>query len=130
MRRDVTTLEVVRGWLKIPATAGTVPVETLTLAYRAAEARVHERTRSLWSAPVTRDPLTGRLVRVWDPDVEPPEDLVLAVCLLTARHLVRRLTPEGLASMGDGIVGRVPGSDADALALMDPWRPISVGGGA
>lgn len=129
-RRDVTTAEAVRAWLKIDP-GSTAPVVE---AHKAAEAHVATRTGSRWSYSDKLDPVTGDVVRdawgvpvlVWDPDVEPPGDLVLAVMLLAHRYLARRNSPDGLAGLGDGLVGRVPISDRDADRLMGPWLPVIV----
>lgn len=129
-RRNVTTVEAVRTWLKLDA-GSSAPVAE---AHGAAEAHVARRTASRWSYRDDLDPVTGRVVRdaygdpvqVWDENIEPPADLVLVVMLLAHRYLARRNSPDGLAGLGEGLVGRVPVSDRDADRLMGPWLPVIV----
>lgn len=59
-----------------------------------------------------------------------PADLVEAIYLRTQRLAARRNSPEGVVGLtgtgGDFVGARVPGTDADVVALEAPWRKIAV----
>jgi hypothetical protein len=113
MGTTVTTEQVARGSLG-PGVAS-LDAAVVTSAYQAAEAYV--AARCTWRA-VAVDGLTP---------VDPPDALVTAVTLLTARYLERRNTPSGVLGSGDFGVVRVSGSDRDVDALIAPWRKRVLG---
>lgn len=51
-----------------------------------------------------------------------PAALVEAVCLLAARYLARRNSPDGMVGVSDLGPARVPTIDRDVERLIDPWR--------
>lgn len=64
--------------------------------------------------------------RTAPPDGYVPDDLVMAVNLLTARYLARRNSPDGMVGLGDLGPARVPYSDTDVERLLNPWRVFPV----
>lgn len=100
----ITTLDEVRAWL------GEGHNDEVEPAYKAAEAYVGKRVR--WAA----EPGDGE---EWPPA---PDDLVQAVCFQTARYLARRSSPDGFVGMGEFGPARVPVTDRDVQALVDPYR--------
>lgn len=103
----ITDFDSVKTWLGEPA----IPDDVIMAAYQAADSYVDSRT--IWE-PESLDP---------DPDPPPaPDDLVLAVNLLTARYLARRNSPDGIVGLGDLGPANVPVIDRDPERLMDPWR--------
>jgi hypothetical protein len=101
----ITSVEAVTTWVGDP----TIPDDVITAAWEGAESYIGERT----DYPTE------------DPDglpLDPPDDLVQAVNLLTARYLARRNSPDGIVGMGDLGPANVPVIDRDVERLMDPWR--------
>lgn len=115
-RPAVSSLEEVRKWVRTGnlAGSGSVSDDAMTQAYNAAEAYVSGRVR--WGYP---DPVTG----VWPPA---PGDLVLAVCLMTARLLARRNSPDGMTATDELGPVAIAGSDRDVMALIAPYRRVVV----
>lgn len=101
----IVDLEDVKQWLAVNG-GGSLPTDVLARAHAAAERYVSARCRI--------------------PD-EVPDDLVLAVCLQTARYLARRNSPAGLIGIDDLAVAQIPGNDADVLRLMAPHRKVVFG---
>lgn len=99
----VTTVEQVTAWLGNP----NLDADLIESAWLAAEAYVRERT-------------------TWDTAGSPPDSLVQAVDLLTARYLARRNSPDGMVGLGDLGPAQVPFSDIDVERLLNPWRIIAV----
>lgn len=95
----VTTAEQVTAWLGSP----NLDPNLITEAWLAAEAYVRERT-------------------LWDTTGTPPDSLVQAVDLLSARYLARRNSPDGIVGLGDLGPAQVPFSDIDVERLINPWR--------
>ena len=108
----ITTLAVVKEWIRTNG-AGPLGDRNIETAYEAAERFVASRCR--W--PATRSDGT---------DLPAPPDLVLAVCLLTARYLVRRNTPTGIVGVDELAGLQMPGIDPDVLRLMNPWRRVVI----
>lgn len=106
----ITTLVVAKEWIRTNS-AGPLSDDNIAAAYNAAEAFVAARCR--W--PATRSDGTA---------IPAPPDLVLAVCLLTARYLVRRNTATGIVGIDELGGMQVPGIDPDVLRLMNPWRKV------
>lgn len=96
----ITNVDAVAEWLGRSATD-----PRLITAYKAAEAYVDERC--YWDPGLPEAPL------------EPPADLVLAVCLQTSRYLERRDAPFGLVGMADGTAGRIGATDLDVQGAME-----------
>lgn len=114
---SITTEETVQDWLAA-ANLGGLPAAIVTAAYQAAEAYVGKRCR--WAIP----PVDETAVWVWPPA---PDDLVLAVCMQTARLLARRQSVDGFVGMGEFGPARVTVTDRDVSALMDPYRVVTFG---
>lgn len=95
----ITSLDAVKAWIGNP----NLPDELVAEAWLAAERYVDERTD-------------------WDKTLTPPDDLVLAVDLLTARYLARRNSPDGMVGLGDLGPAQVMYTDADVERLLNPWR--------
>jgi hypothetical protein len=112
MVTTVTTEQVARGSLG-PGVAS-LDAAVVTSAYQAAEAYV--AARCAWRTYAADGSL-----------MDPPDALVTAVTLLTARYLERRNTPSGVLGSGDFGVVRVSGSDRDVDALIAPWRKRVLG---
>lgn len=93
----ITTPEQVTRWLGNP----NIDPALITDAWKAAEAYVGERV--MW-------------------DGTPPDSLVLAVDMQTARYLERRNSPSGIVGMGDLGPAQVPFSDIDVERAMNPHR--------
>ena len=104
----ITTVEHVKEWLRTNG-AGSLPADeqAIVQAHAAAEGFIAARCR--WATPA------------------PPTELVLAVCILTARYLARRHTVTGLQGFDDVGVGVLPGSDPDVVRLMAPYRRVVFG---
>lgn len=79
------------------------------IAWKAAEGYVSKRCR--WA---TTDDAGNTL--------PPPDELVEAVVLLTARFLERRNSPNGLVGFGDLGAARLPSQDVDVRTLIGPYR--------
>jgi hypothetical protein len=101
----ITDFDAVKTWLGDPV----IPDDVIMAAYQAADFYVAGRTEY-----PTEDP-DGLPLDV-------PDDLVLAVNLLTARYLARRNSPDGIVGLGDLGPANVPVIDRDPERLMDPWR--------
>ena len=104
----ITTDTVVTQWLRSNKAPGSLDPDQILTAYKAAEAYVAKRIRPI----VEGDPV--------------PDDLVLAVCLQTARFLARRNSPEGTIATEDFGPVRVGGRDYDVSALIGPYQPAVV----
>lgn len=106
----LTSLEQVSRWLTSNGVGPGSP-EVLSQAHLAADRWVSQR------------------VEVHAPPGEPetPDDLVLAVCLLTARYLARRSSPDGFVGMGEFGPARVARIDQDVESLIGPYRPVVFG---
>lgn len=109
----ITTRTVVEEWIRTNTGAGPLSADNIDTAYQAAEQFVAARCR--W--PATRSDGTA---------LPAPPDLVLAVCLLTARYLVRRNTVTGIVGIDELGGMQMPGIDPDVLRLMNPWRRVVI----
>lgn len=114
-RPPITTVEIVTGWLRSNRVAGSLGDDQIETAYAAAEDYVGRRVRWVITEPAVGDTY---------PDA--PNDLVLAVCLQTARYLARRNSPDGFVGTDDMGPVRVGGRDYDVAGLMAPYRPAVV----
>jgi len=59
--------------------------------------------------------------------LNPPEDLVQAVVLRTARYLARRNSPTGVVGVGEFGPVRITSVDRDIEELEQPWRMVVFG---
>lgn len=99
----LATLEQVTQWLTSNG-VGPGPSEVLEQAWAAADSWVSQRVVEFE---------TGEQI---------PDDLVLAVCLMTARYLARRNSPDGFVGMGEFGPARISRVDQDVASLIGPWR--------
>lgn len=114
-RPPITTVEVVTGWLRSNKLPGSVGDDQIQLAYQSAEDYVGRRVRWVITAPAEGEPYPPA-----------PGDLVLAVCLQTARYLARRNSPDGFVGSDEMGPVRIGGRDYDVAGLMAPYRPVVV----
>lgn len=91
---------------------------SLSAEWAAAEAWIRARTN--WPQVAIAD--DGSVV-----ELDPPDDLVEAVRILTSRYLARRHSPVGVVGMDDMGAVRLPGSDRDVDSLIAPWRAVVFG---
>lgn len=105
----ITNLDDVTEWTETER----VSVNVRSAAWKAAEQWI--ANRCTWPAIDT----DGNAVPA-------PDDLVLAVNVLTARLLDRRNSPNGLVGVGDLGATRIPGSDADVSSLIGPYRRVVI----
>lgn len=90
---------------------------------------VDERAAHVMQAYMAAESTTAALCR-WEgqtPDIEPPEALVQAVILRTARNLSRRDTPTGVIGVGEFGPVRIASVDRDIEELESPWRRVAFG---
>lgn len=104
----IADFPVVEEWVRSNKVSGSLSTDQITIAYQAADAYVGNRVRPV----VEGDPVPG--------------DLVLAVCVQTARYLARRNSPDGTVATDDFGPIRVSGRDYDVLSLIGPYRPAVV----
>lgn len=115
----IATPEQVGAWLAANG-VGQVPTNHVERAYRSAEAWVRKRVRLPDPEPVLVDGVEQSVVVI-------PEDLVLAVCLMTARYLARRNSPDGFVGMAEFGPARISRIDQDVETLIGPYRPVVFG---
>lgn len=104
---DQTTVE---AWVRTNKVGGSTAPDQFARAYLAAESYVLDRCE--WPGQDN------------EPSEAAPGSLVLAVCLMTARFLARRNSPDGVVGFEEIGVMALPGTDRDVERCMAPWRKV------